>query len=343
MSAVLEGTYSLAGDGSLQCLHAEMAQGFAAAFAAAESDLREWMPSTAKEQESATAFVNRCVDAFKAGTTFAYGIVAGTGDVIGFINITPSQAHAVVGYWVHPQWRGQRIAARAVLVLVDAVFASMPNVERVHAHLDAANVASRRVLDNAGFVHQGSYTRPPRTTSESDTEWLFVRQRYPRGIETRRLRLRDVRPEDLHALVGLWTDDDVGRFMDDFGPRTPDEVASWIEEALHAARSVPRFRSWVLELKATGEVVGWIGFGGDSRGVGDIDFAYVVDRGHRRRGYAAEALRGAISYCFGTLGARSFWGQCHTANEASASAMRAAGLQYIGTVDGQHRFRISRS
>ncbi len=96
-----------------------------------------------------------------------------------------------------------------------------------------------------------------------------------------------------------------------------------------------------MELKETGDVVGWFGLGGDSRGVGDIDFAYIVDRTHRGRGYGAEALRGAISYCFETLGARSFWGQCHIDNEASARAMRAAGLEFIGTVDSQHRFRTT--
>ena len=337
---MLKYRYSLGGVGSLQRLDAHLAQGFAAAFAAAEADVREWMPSAAKEQEDATAFVDGCVRAFDAGATFAYGIVARTGEVIGYVNVTPSAAHAVVAYWVHPQWRGRRIAARAVRILVDAVFASMANVTRIHAHLDAANAASRRVLDDAGFVHHESYTRPPRTRSESDTEWLFVRPRYARGTETHRLCLRDLRAGDVDAMVTLWTDGDVARFMDDFGPRTPDEVVAWIPEALQAARSDPRFRSWVMERKATGEVVGWIGFGGDSRGVGDVDFAYIVDPSHRRHGYAAEALRGAIAYCFDTLGAQSFWGQCHTDNEASAGAMRAAGLEYIGTVEDQHQFRV---
>ena len=334
--------YSLGGVGVLQRLHLKLVQEFAAAFAAAEPDLREWMPSAAKEQEDAEAFVDACVSAFDAGATFAYAIVAPTHQVIGYINLTAATPHAVVAYWVHPQWRGRGIAARAVRVLVDAVFASHENIQRIHAHLDAANVASRRVLDDAGFHHHETFTRPPRTGSESETEWLFVRERYARGTATRRLLLRDLRPDDVVAMARLWTDRDVARFMDGFGPRTADQVAAWVPEAIRASCSVPRFRSWAIEVRSTGEVVGWIGFGGSSRGVGDIDFAFIVDPGHRGHGYATEALRGAVNYCFDTLGAQSFWGECHTDNEASAGAMRAAGLEYIETVEDQHRFRVGR-
>jgi RimJ/RimL family protein N-acetyltransferase len=160
------------------------------------------------------------------------------------------------------------------------------------------------------------------------------------SVETERLLLRQLVPEDLVAMTRLWTDPDVAAFMDDFGPRTAEDVAAWLPEAIAAHREDPLYRGWAIVLRPTGEIVGWLGFGSSSKPIGDIDFAYIVDRAHRRRGYAAEALRAAARFCFDRLGARSFWVECHVHNTASALAIQAAGLRFVGTVADQHRFLI---
>lgn len=170
-------SYDLGCGGRLQRLAPELSDGFGAAFAAAEADLRQWMPSAAREQEDPVTFVHRCVTAFEDSTTFAYAIVTTTGDVIGYLNLTPVEGHAVIAYWLHPAWRGRGITPTAVRALSDAALEAMPEVARIHAHLDAANTASARVVAKAGFEHHDTFTRPPRTASESDTEWLFVRHR----------------------------------------------------------------------------------------------------------------------------------------------------------------------
>jgi RimJ/RimL family protein N-acetyltransferase len=169
--------YDLGRVGRLQRLAPELADGFGAAFRAAEEDLRQWMPSAASEQEDPVTFVRRCATAFDHATTFAYAIVTMTEEVIGYLNLTPEERHAVVAYWLHPAWRGRGIVPSAVRTSTDAAFETMPAIERIHAHLDAANKASERVLRKAGFEHHDTFTRPPRTSAETDTEWLFVRHR----------------------------------------------------------------------------------------------------------------------------------------------------------------------
>lgn len=175
---VLSESYVLESAGTLRRFDLELLPRFEAAFAAAEADLWSWMPSAAREQQDAASFIAWCVGAFEAARTFAYAIIGPSGDVIGYVNLTPESRHATVAYWVHPEWRGRGIAPLAVGVLVDAAFAAMPTLDRIHAHLDAGNEASRRVLDKAGFAHRQSFVRPPRTPAESDTEWLFVRERH---------------------------------------------------------------------------------------------------------------------------------------------------------------------
>lgn len=162
------------------------------------------------------------------------------------------------------------------------------------------------------------------------------------AIETSRLVLRDLVPDDLDAMVAVWTDPDVARFMDDWGPRTADATDDWLAAAIEARRADPNSFGCSIVTKHAGEVVGWIGFGASSRGVADVDFAYVIAAGQRGNGYASEALRGVVDHCFEQLGIASLWGECHIDNERSARVMENAGMTEIGVVDGQRRFRVAR-
>ena len=193
---MLGDTYRLGRIGQLLRLGPELAGPFGEAFLAAEPDLRQWMPSTAREQENPTEFLERCRAAFDAGITFAYAMVVPEGEVAGYINLTPELDHAVAGYWVRPEWRGRGLAPLALGVLTDAALVGLPAAQRIHAHLDAANSASRRVLEKAGFRPSQSFNRPPRTASETNTEWLYVRDRNPADKTPERPSLRDLETSD---------------------------------------------------------------------------------------------------------------------------------------------------
>ena len=160
-------------------------------------------------------------------------------------------------------------------------------------------------------------------------------------VETDRLVLRDLELDDTDALIPVWTSSEVAQFMDDFGPRTPDEVRAWVPEAMAACRSGLWPYSWVIALKDEGEVVGWIGFGVSSRPVGEVDFAYAVAPLHRNRGYASEAIAAVVDFCFNALGVASVWAECAVGNTASATAIQKGGLSPIGVVGGQQQFIVT--
>lgn len=161
--------------------------------------------------------------------------------------------------------------------------------------------------------------------------------------DTERLRLRDLRLDDEAALISAWVNSEVEQFMDDYGPRTADQVRRWLREAIEASRRDDRVFGWAIELKHTGEVVGWIGFGRSARGVAEMDFAYVVAPPHRGLGYAPEALAAVVSFCFEELGVSSVWGECAVDNARSAGVMTRAGLLPAGVVEGQSRFVLART
>lgn len=129
-------------------------------------------------------------------------------------------------------------------------------------------------------------------------------------IETDRLELRYLRPGDLTAMTSVWGDRVVAQFMGDYGPRTPDEVAQWLDGQAEATEPPERTGAMNLAARRTSDavVVSWIGLGTDDRGIAEWDFGYITHPEHRGRGYATEALGGAIGYCFDVLGIESLWG-----------------------------------
>src|SRR5262249_33695776 len=86
-----------------------------------------------------------------------------------------------------------------------------------------------------------------------------------------------------------------------------------------------------IVLRATGKVIGWIGFGHPSQlNIGDYDFGYALHRAYWGQGCMTEALRALLAFCFDELGARSVFGECYAANPASARVMEKAGMRCLG-------------
>lgn len=162
-------------------------------------------------------------------------------------------------------------------------------------------------------------------------------------VLTGRLRIRDLRVEDRDGMVELWTDAAVARFMDGFGPRTPDQTDSWIRATVAANRECERSsHNCTIVLRSTGETLGWIGVGVSSEPVGEYDFGYAIRPGCRGRGYATEALVATLRFCFADLAVASVWGECHAGNSASAHVMGAAGMSRIADHEGNRRYLAHR-
>ncbi|KAG9451966.1 hypothetical protein H6P81_004870 [Aristolochia fimbriata] len=78
---------------------------------------------------------------------------------IGAISVSQESAEnsrhrASIGYVLAPGHWGRGIAARAVKMVVSAVFDEVPLLQRLEAVADVENPASQRVLEKAGFVRE---------------------------------------------------------------------------------------------------------------------------------------------------------------------------------------------
>ena len=74
------------------------------------------------------------------------------GDVA--VGISDEGRQAMIGYSIAPVAQGNGYATEAVRAVVAALFAA-PEMHRISASVDPANVASQRVLDKLGLRHEG--------------------------------------------------------------------------------------------------------------------------------------------------------------------------------------------
>ncbi|WP_433501070.1 GNAT family N-acetyltransferase [Sphaerimonospora sp. CA-214678] len=102
------------------------------------------------------------------------GALAGDIQLAGII---PPLGQAMVGYSLHPGFRGRGLVTRAVNLLVEWAFANT-SLGRIVAGTDPANTASHRVLERAGFTreHLAKGLLPgPDGTRVDDLQWVRLR------------------------------------------------------------------------------------------------------------------------------------------------------------------------
>lgn len=148
-------------------------------------------------------------------------------------------------------------------------------------------------------------------------------------IETERLLLRDVQLDDFESFKKLCSDDQVTKYLDYITFATEEKLKEWVESHVKYNLQVPRhsYNFSIIE-KTSGKFVGWIGIGEPSdKTKADLDFGYALMHDCWGKGYATEALRTLIKYCFDNLGVRRIMGDCDSRNIASQRVMEKVGMK----------------
>jgi RimJ/RimL family protein N-acetyltransferase len=134
-----------------------------------EEMLRRFDTSQRSTLEQTRVAISRWIDARAAGgPMFAYALRQPSRLLMGGCELRLlSPDRAKVSYWIFPEFRNQGYATRALGLLCETA-ARIQNVREIEAHIDADNIASRRVAEKAGLSNEiwrmdlGQERSPPR-------------------------------------------------------------------------------------------------------------------------------------------------------------------------------------
>jgi RimJ/RimL family protein N-acetyltransferase len=143
-------------------------------------------------------------------------------------------------------------------------------------------------------------------------------------VTTERLRLRGFRAEDLPAHRAAVDDDPAVTWAHTRIPLA-DSLRRWADRLDDWERQ--GFGMWIVEVAATGTVIGHAGLqrleGGD-----DVELGYYLGRAAWGQGYATEAARACLAHGFGAAGLRRIVAVVRTENEASRKVLGKLGFRH---------------
>ncbi len=150
-------------------------------------------------------------------------------------------------------------------------------------------------------------------------------------LETPRLILRTIIPDDRDAIVSILSDKVAMEHMLRYKLWDVEQRQGWVDTALEIAeQSEPDGIAWVIERKDTGETIGWFGISNPTNPANayNVNFEYALGRPHWNQGYMTEVLRNIFAYEFNTLGVPQLSANCHPSNIGSSRVMEKVGMRY---------------
>jgi len=153
-------------------------------------------------------------------------------------------------------------------------------------------------------------------------------------IETDRLLLREILPDDAPAVFHLFSDDQVTRYYDlttYTSLSQAEELVDFFDESFELERAI----RWGIERKADGALVGTCGYVWLRRFRGEI--GYELHSDYWRHGYMSEALDAILDFGFTEFGLNRIEALVMVDNAASAGLLRSLGFTQEGILR-QHDF-----
>lgn len=150
-------------------------------------------------------------------------------------------------------------------------------------------------------------------------------------LETRRCRLRRLTHADAPALVSIFGNPDVLRYMNDPAVDTPEKAAELVDwmnghfDSGHAVR-------WGITLKEQGDaVIGTCGFHYYDRDNRHADIGYDLHPAYWGQGLMTEVVHTLVNWCFVELDLHRIQADCTAGNIASERVLLKVGFTHEGT------------
>jgi RimJ/RimL family protein N-acetyltransferase len=162
------------------------------------------------------------------------------------------------------------------------------------------------------------------------------------GIETSRLRLRPMTPDDLSPLASMFADPDVMRYLPTGESRSAKETQVELNYMVDHWQQ-RGFGVWAVTLKDSGDFAGYCGLqylheepGGVSaealQNGTDVEVVAGLAKPYWQQGIAPEATRAVLRYGFETVRLARIVAAIHPDNDASRHILQSMGMQFDDTI-----------
>ena len=147
-------------------------------------------------------------------------------------------------------------------------------------------------------------------------------------LNTKRLLLRHLKPDDLAPLYVLYRDPDIRKYYPD-GTRTHEETKEELEWFLNGHTRRPELGLWATVERNTGEFLGRCGLlPWHIQGSDEVELAFMIKKERWREGLATEAAHGIIKHAHEVLGLRRLVCLVMPGNAASAGVAEKVGMSF---------------
>ena len=156
----------------------------------------------------------------------------------------------------------------------------------------------------------------------------------PPRLETGRLILRALTPDDAPAIFAYSSDPEVTRYLVWDAHRSVKDTEAFLDLTMgrYESGDAP---DWGMVYKGDGRLVGTSGFVAWEREHARAEVGYVLHRDYWGMGLTAEALGALFSFGFRSMDLNRIEARCFAENTASARVMEKAGMTYEGTMRGR--------
>jgi ribosomal-protein-alanine N-acetyltransferase len=148
-------------------------------------------------------------------------------------------------------------------------------------------------------------------------------------LETRRLALRTLAPEDLDGLYALYRDPEIRRYFPE-GTLTYEQTREELDWFLQGGDPAhPQLGLWATILKESGRFIGRCGLiPWTIDGIEEVEVAYLLAKDHWRQGLGAEIAEALVRYGFERLHLSRLIALIDPENRASIGTAEKAGLRF---------------
>ncbi len=168
-----------------------------------------------------------------------------------------------------------------------------------------------------------------------------------RVLETERLFIRHLTPDDAEFMLELLNEPAFIRNIADRGVRTIEDAQVYIRNGPVASYAKNGFGLFAVEFKATSVPIGMCGL--IRREVlPDVDIGYALLERYWHQGYASEAAAAVLAYGYEVIGLKRIVAITALDNDASAKVLEKIGLQFdriisVPGYDGESKLFVPKS